>query len=42
MMLGRTFLEVNDATTAELKKMTKEGMKALIMHEVGHTLRIKS
>ena len=38
IMLGRTFLEVNDANTAELKKMTKEGMKALIMHEVGHTL----
>ena len=38
IMLGRTFLEISDASVDELKKITREGMKALIMHEVGHTL----
>ena len=38
MMLGRAFLEISDASVDELKKITREGMKALIMHEVGHTL----
>ena len=38
MQLGNTILEVTNASTMEMERMKKEGMKSLIMHEVGHTL----
>jgi hypothetical protein len=38
MMLGSTVLEATDASDMDMEKMKKEGMKSLIMHEVGHTL----
>ena len=38
MQLGTAVLQATGASVDELKKITREGMKALIMHEVGHTL----
>ncbi len=38
MQLGNTILEVTNASTTEMERMKKEGMKSLIMHEIGHTL----
>lgn len=37
-MLGKTFLAASNASEMELDRIKKEGMIALIMHEVGHTL----
>lgn len=37
-MFGHYFLEAKDASDLEMERMKKESMKALIMHEVGHTL----
>ena len=37
-LFGSTFLQVMNASDLELEKVKKEEMKALIMHEVGHTL----
>ena len=38
LMFGKTVLEIADASDFEMEKIKREGMKALIMHEVGHTL----
>jgi hypothetical protein len=38
MQLGSTVLEATDASSLDMERMKKEGMKSLIMHEVGHTL----
>ena len=38
LMFGNTVLQVTGATDLEMKRMKKEAMKSLIMHEVGHTL----
>ena len=38
LLFGRTFLEVMDASDYDLDRIEKEGLKSLIMHEVGHTL----
>src|SRR5690606_29464217 len=37
-MFGQAFLEAANASDLEMARMKKEAMKALIMHEVGHTL----
>lgn len=37
-LFGKTLLELSNASEEELGQLTKEGMKSLIMHEVGHTL----
>ena len=37
-LFGYTSLVANDATPVELEGLQKEGIKELIMHEVGHTL----
>jgi Met-zincin/Domain of unknown function (DUF5117) len=37
-MFGQAVLAVADASDLEMKRMKEESMKALIMHEVGHTL----
>ncbi|ARV08700.1 hypothetical protein BTO05_03250 [Winogradskyella sp. PC-19] len=37
-MFGQAVLEVAGASDLEMERMKKESMKALIMHEVGHTL----
>ena len=37
-MFGQAVLEVAGASDLEMERMKKEAMKALIMHEVGHTL----
>ena len=37
-LFGKTFLEINDASDYDLDRIEKEGLKSLIMHEVGHTL----
>ena len=37
-LFGKTFLEINDASEYDLDRIEKEGLKSLIMHEVGHTL----
>jgi len=38
LLFGQTFLQIMNASDYELEKVKKESMKALIMHEVGHTL----
>ena len=38
LLFGRTFLEMMDASDYDLDRIEKEGLKSLIMHEVGHTL----
>ena len=38
LLFGRTFLEMIDASDYDLDRIEKEGLKSLIMHEVGHTL----
>ena len=38
LLFGTTFLQMMNASDFELEKVKKESMKALIMHEVGHTL----
>ena len=38
MQLGNIVLEATDASSLDMERMKKEGMKSLIMHEVGHTL----
>ena len=38
LLFGSTFLQMMNAPDYELDKVKKEGMKSLIMHEVGHTL----
>lgn len=38
LILGNTALSIAGATAIELEGMLKEGLKDLIMHEVGHTL----
>jgi hypothetical protein len=38
LLFGTTFLQMMNAPDFELEKVKKESMKALIMHEVGHTL----
>ncbi|QMU65701.1 MAG: DUF5117 domain-containing protein [Flavobacteriaceae bacterium] len=37
-MFGNTVLEATGASEMEMETLKKEGMKSLIMHEVGHTL----
>jgi len=37
-LFGKTLLELDDASDYDLDRIEKEGMKSLIMHEVGHTL----
>lgn len=37
-MFGQAFLEAINASDLEMARMKKEAMKALIIHEVGHTL----
>lgn len=38
LMFGKTVLEIANASDFEMEKIKREGMKSLIMHEVGHTL----
>tara|TARA_R110002073_G_scaffold53840_4_gene138892 strand:- start:94845 stop:97460 length:2616 start_codon:yes stop_codon:yes gene_type:complete len=38
LMFGNTVLQATGASDLEMKRMKKEAMKSLIMHEVGHTL----
>ena len=38
LLFGTTFLQMMNAPDFELEKVKKESMKALTMHEVGHTL----
>ena len=38
MLFGKTLLQTTDASTMDLDQLMTEGMKSLIMHEVGHTL----
>ncbi|MCI2230105.1 zinc-dependent metalloprotease [Polaribacter sp. MSW13] len=38
LMLGTAVLQANGASDLEMEAIKKEGMKSLIMHEVGHTL----
>ena len=38
LMFGNAILQTTGASDLEMKKMKKEAMKSLIMHEVGHTL----
>ena len=38
MLFGNTVLQETGASDLEMETMKKEGMKSLIMHEVGHTL----
>ena len=38
LMLGNTVLEATGASELEMETLKKEGMKSLVMHEVGHTL----
>ena len=37
-LFGKTLLELDDASEYDLDRIEKEGLKSLIMHEVGHTL----
>ncbi len=37
-LFGKTLLELDDASEYDLDRIEKEGMKSLIMHEIGHTL----
>lgn len=38
LLFGNTVLSATGASDVELEKLKKEGMKSLIIHEVGHTL----
>src|SRR5690606_30147008 len=38
ILFGQAFLQAMDANDLEMERMKREGMKHLIMHEVGHTL----
>lgn len=38
MLFGKTLAQVSGASASDLKQIIDEGMKSLIMHEVGHTL----
>ena len=38
MLFGKTLLQTADASAVDLDQLMTEGMKSLIMHEVGHTL----
>ena len=38
LLFGKSFLEISGASDYDLDRIEKEGMKSLIMHEVGHTL----
>lgn len=38
LQLGTAVLQASGASTLDMKGIKKEGMKSLIMHEVGHTL----
>ncbi len=38
MLFGNTVLKATNASDLEMKRMKKEAMTALIMHEIGHTL----
>ena len=38
LQLGSTILQATGANVLDMEAMKKEGMKSLIMHEVGHTL----
>ena len=38
LLFGKTFLDVMNASDYDLDRIEKEGLKSLIMHEVGHTL----
>ena len=38
MQLGSSVLQASGASDLEMNALKKEGMKALIMHEIGHTL----
>ena len=38
LLFGKTFLEMMDASDYDLDRIEKEGLKSLIMHEVGHTI----
>lgn len=38
LQLGTTILQATGANVLDMEAMKKEGMKSLIMHEVGHTL----
>ena len=38
LLFGKSLLEISDASQLELDRIEIEGMKSLIMHEVGHTL----
>jgi len=37
-LFGRTVLAASGASDLEMKGLKEQGMKALIMHEIGHTL----
>ena len=38
MMLGKAALEASNSSTEEMGRLFKEGLKHLVLHEVGHTL----
>ena len=38
LLFGKALLEIDDASDYDLDRIEKEGLKSLIMHEVGHTL----
>lgn len=38
MLFGKTLAQVAGASDSDLKQIIEEGMKSLVMHEVGHTL----
>ncbi|MDO5971479.1 zinc-dependent metalloprotease [Flavivirga aquimarina] len=38
ILFGNTVLKATDASDLEMKRMKKEAMTSLIMHEIGHTL----
>ncbi len=38
LLFGKALLEIDGASDYELDRIEKEGLKSLIMHEVGHTL----
>jgi hypothetical protein len=38
ILFGKTLAQVSGASASDLKQIIEEGMKSLIMHEVGHTL----
>ena len=38
ILFGKTLAQMSGASSSDLKQIIEEGMKSLIMHEVGHTL----